>query len=295
MVVSGSVLANDAGPGTLTAGPASIASANGGHVAMSASGTFLYTPPVGFAGPSDSFGYTLTDGNGVTDNAVVTINLGSVVWYVNSAAAAGDGRSHSPFNAMPAAATAAQANQIVYVHAGSPAGSYTAKAGQTVWGAGAAFNIRGLTITAGAHPLVQGTIVLADNTLIRALRVNGGAGAAISANGLTGTETLNDVSITGGATGLDLTNVGGTLNMIGGSIAGVTAGAVSPGSMIPATGSISQGSATTPSAPIRNCSISTTWSRSGSYGSTTTAWPRSSTSRTRSALMPPAKRACRSR
>ncbi len=225
VVVSGSVLANDAGPGTLTAGPASIASANGGHVAMSASGTFLYTPPVGFAGPSDSFGYTLTDGNGVTDNAVVTINLGSVVWYVNSAAAAGDGRSHSPFNAMPAAATAAQANQIVYVHAGSPPGSYTAKAGQTVWGAGAAFNIRGLTITAGAHPLVQGTIVLADNTLIRALRVNGGAGAAISANGLTGTETLNDVSITGGATGLDLTNVGGTLNMIGGSIAGVTAGA----------------------------------------------------------------------
>jgi hypothetical protein len=37
-----------------------------------------------------------------------------------------------------------------------------------------------------------------------------------------------------------------------------TSGALSPCSMMPATGSSSQGWSITPSAPIRNCSISTT-------------------------------------
>ena len=37
-----------------------------------------------------------------------------------------------------------------------------------------------------------------------------------------------------------------------------TSGALSPLSMMPATGSSSQGSSTTPSAPTRNCSTSTT-------------------------------------
>ncbi len=47
-----------------------------------------------FAGPTDSFSYTLTDGNGVTNTATVTINLSGLVWYVNSSGGNGDGRSH---------------------------------------------------------------------------------------------------------------------------------------------------------------------------------------------------------
>ena len=38
-------------------------------------GTFTYTPNVGFAGLTDTFTYTLTDGNGVTNTGTVTINL----------------------------------------------------------------------------------------------------------------------------------------------------------------------------------------------------------------------------
>ena len=226
IVVAGSVLTNDSGAGTLTAGPASIASANGGQVTMSSNGSFLYTPAVGFAGPSDAFTYTVTDANSATDTAVATINMSGVVWYVNAAAAGGgDGRSHSPFNAMPAAATAAQTNQIIYVHAGSPAGATVLKASQTLWGAGAAYALNGLTIPATAAPTLQGTVTLANGVLVNSLAVNGGGSAAIAATGLTGTEWLNAVSITGGSSGLSLTNLAGTFSMVGGSISGVTAGA----------------------------------------------------------------------
>lgn len=225
VVVSGSVLSNDGGPGTLTAGPASIATTQGGQVAMSTTGTFLYTPPVGFAGPSDSFTYTLTDGNGLTDTAVVTINLGGVVWYVDAAASAGDGRSHNPFNAMPAASTAAQAGHAIYLHQGSPAGATTLKTGQTLWGAGAAFTLNGLVIPATTAPTLQGTVTLADNVAVNSLSVNGGAGPAISASGLAGTELLNAVSVLGGSRGLDLDNLGGTLTVTGGSITGVASDA----------------------------------------------------------------------
>ena len=191
---------------------------------MNANGSFIYTPAAGFAGPSDSFTYTLT-GAGGADTAVVTINLSGVVWYVNAAAGPGDGRSHSPFNAMTPVGIAAQPNQTIYVHAGAPGGSTTLKTGQVLWGAGATFASSGLTIPAAAAPMLQGTVTLANGVLLNALSVNGGAGAAIAANGLTGTETLNNVAIVGGATGLSLTALGGTLSMTGGGITGVTAGA----------------------------------------------------------------------
>ena len=66
------VLSNDAGPGALTV--AVLANPTNGAVTLNPDGTFTYTPNVNFAGPSDSFTYTLTDGNGATNTATVTIN-----------------------------------------------------------------------------------------------------------------------------------------------------------------------------------------------------------------------------
>lgn len=225
VVLAGTVLSNDSGPGTLTAGPANIASTNGGQVALSSNGTFLYTPAVGFAGPSDTFTYTLTDGNGATSTAVTTISLSGVVWYVNAAGAAGDGRSHSPANTMNAAAASAQTNQVIYVHAGAPTGATALKANQRLQGAGESFTLNGLTIAAGAAPTLHGTVTLADNVVVRALQVDGGAGPAIAGTGLSGTEALTSVSVVGGSAGLSLTNVGGTVTTTGGTIAGVASGA----------------------------------------------------------------------
>lgn len=226
VVVAGSVLSNDGGPGSLTAGPANIATTNGGQVAMASDGTFLYTPAVGFAGPADTFTYTLTDGNGATDTAVVTINMSGVVWFVNATAGAGDGRSHSPFNSVSAATTAAQIQQYVYVHSGSPSGAAVLKTGQTLWGAGDTFVLNGLTIPASTTPTLSGTVTLANGAAVRAVAINAGGAPAVTANGLSGAETLTNVTITGGTVGLNLINLGGSLSVNGGAISGVSAGGV---------------------------------------------------------------------
>ena len=225
VVVSGSVLTNDTGTATLTAGPANIASTNGGAVAMASNGSFLYTPPVGFAGPSDTFTYTVTDGNALTDTAVVTINMSGVVWYVNPGGAAGDGRSSSPFNSMTAASTAAQASQAIYVHAGTAGGATTLKSGQVLAGAGAIFLLNGLTIAATSPPVLTGTVTLANGVQVSALNISSGASPAVSASGLSGVETITNVAITGGSQGYSLTNLGGTLTISGGSITGIASGA----------------------------------------------------------------------
>jgi hypothetical protein len=224
VVVAGTVLSNDAGPGALSAGPASIASSNGGLVTMAANGTFLYTPAAGYAGASDTFTYTLTDGNGVTNTATVTIGLSGVVWYVSAGAVGGDGRSNTPYGTMTAAATAAQAGQIIYVHPGSPSGATALKAGQRLQGAGEVFSQAGLTIAAGAAPTLTGTVTLADNVVVRALTVNAGASASFAGSGLAGVESLTNVTIAGGSPGLSLTSVGGTFTTSGGSISGVGSG-----------------------------------------------------------------------
>ena len=226
VVVAGSVLSNDAGPGSLTAGPANIATTNGGQVAMASNGTFLYTPAVGFAGPADTFTYTLTDGNGATDTAVVTINMSGVVWFVNAAAGAGDGRSHSPFNSVGAASTAAQIQQYVYIHSGNPSGAAVLKTGQTLWGAADTFVLNGLTIPASTPPTLSSTVTLANGAAVRAVAINAGGAPAVTASGLSGTETLTNVTVTGGTVGLNLVNLGGSLSVNGGAISGVSAGGV---------------------------------------------------------------------
>ena len=71
------VKTGDNGPGTLTITFPATAP-NGIIVEGATDGTFTYTPNLGFAGLSDTFTYTLTDGNGVTNTGTVTINLSSV-------------------------------------------------------------------------------------------------------------------------------------------------------------------------------------------------------------------------
>ncbi len=224
VVVAGSVLSNDLGTG-LIASPASIASTNGGQVTMNASGTFLYTPAAGFAGPSDTFTYTATDSNGLTDTAVVTINLVGLVWYVDDVVSAGDGRSNSPFNSLAAAVTAATTGQNIYVHEGTYTGAVTL-GGEVVRGAGLAFTIGSLSLPAGTNPVLNETLTLTNGSAVHGLTVHGNASPAIAAGGaLTTTATLNAVSISGGASGLTLTGVPGTITVTGGTFTGVTAGA----------------------------------------------------------------------
>lgn len=222
VIVSGSVLDNDiaiATPLTL----AVTVPPDHGQVSLNSNGTFLYTPSAGYAGPSDTFTYRLTDANGVSGTATVTIGLSNIVWYVNaSAAGGGSGRSHAPFTTI-AAALAVSGTGPIHVASGSYAGPLTLAASQRIWGAGSAFVLGGLTIPGTANPVVSGTITLSAGAQLNTLTINGGSGTAVAGGaGVTGTVTLTGVSITGGATGLSLTNVPGNVLVNGGAFSGVT-------------------------------------------------------------------------
>ena len=177
-------------------------------------GTFIYTPALNFGGPTDTFTYTLTDGNGVTNTGTVTINLSNIVWYVNSSGGAGDGRSHNPFNTLNAAATPSGSTHIIYVHSGgaTTTGNLAMDANQTLHGQGATFTLNGLTIAAGTRPTLTGTVTLADNTTVRAVNFTPSGIPAMAASGVSFAQpvTIDQVNVTGGTSALSLTNVTAT-------------------------------------------------------------------------------------
>ena len=79
--VRGNVLFNDSDPDgdPLTAVMGTLPAH--GAVILNSDGTFTYTPGPSFAG-SDSFGYTLDDGEGGTDSAVVTVTLATTPRFI---------------------------------------------------------------------------------------------------------------------------------------------------------------------------------------------------------------------
>jgi VCBS repeat-containing protein len=127
LATAGTVLGNDTDPDTpsgLTAGPATISSANCAgcnNVALNANGTFTYDPPADFTG-TDTFTYTVNDNDSdappnQTDTATVSIQVfGPVVWYVDVDAAAPPagqgGRSHSPFQSLAPLTTGGSADGL---------------------------------------------------------------------------------------------------------------------------------------------------------------------------------------
>ena len=208
------VKTGDNGPGALTVTFPGT-STNGGTIAEGTTdGTFLYTPALNFGGPTDTFTYTLTDGNGVTNTGTVTINLSNIVWYVNGSGGAGDGRSHSPFNTLNAAATPSGSTHIIYVHSGgaTTTGNLAMDANQTLQGQGAIFTLNGLTIPAGTRPTLTGTVTLADNSTVRAVNFTPSGIPAMAASGVSFAQpvTIDQVNVTGGTSAVSLTNVTAT-------------------------------------------------------------------------------------
>jgi hypothetical protein len=212
---SDNVKAGDNGPGALSV-MFPPTSANGTIAEGGTDGTFIYTPNAGFAGPSDSFTYTLMDGNGVTNVGIVTINLSNVVWYVNSGVGIdGDGRSHNPFNNLASAGPASAANSVIYVHTGAATtpGNLAMDANQTLHGQGAAFSLNGLMILAGTRPTLTGTVMLANNTAVTAVNFAPSGIPAMTASGVTGSVAIDQVNVTGGTNALSLTNVNAPLTV----------------------------------------------------------------------------------
>lgn len=257
-VAAPGVLANDTDGenNPLQAVPGTYPTTAGGSVTIDADGSFSYLSAAGYVGP-DSFSYTVTDG---ADSVTATATMTSTyrVWYVDNAAAApGDGRDASPFNALAGAEAASTAGETVFVRTGAAPydGGFTLKTSQSLTGQGVPSSVtatlNGQTVVllaAGSAPTItQGsgaTIQLATNNVVQGVDVTSAAGAGIAGSGF-GTLTVGSVSVsaTGGpaldlssgdvagsfgalssagsaGAGIRLLGVGGSFSAAGGSITG---------------------------------------------------------------------------
>ncbi|HZE13107.1 MAG TPA: right-handed parallel beta-helix repeat-containing protein, partial [Chthoniobacterales bacterium] len=256
--------------------------AQGGTVVMTVSGTdigkFAYNPPAGFEG-SDTFTYRLSDNTNATSaatnrTATVTIPVSGMVWFINNAAGAGDGRLSSPFNTLAAFQAvndgvgnhpAASDNIFIYESATDYTGPVTLLNNQKLIGQDATASlatITGLNPPSGsaAFPAMNsgnGTIVNVTTTAagtnaiqiantasatIRGLTMGNTTGASLANAGAGfGTLTVSDVSKNGTGAALNLTS--GTLNGTFGSISSTNSAATGI-SLSSVAGSLTSGSTT---------------------------------------------------
>ena len=252
------LLTNDFDPDTsgssgLTASGPTTGPTNG-QATVSANGDFTYNPNPGFTG-SDSFTYTVTDANGKTDTATMTITVGpTLIWFINNTAAGGgDGRITSPFNSIAAfnAGAADDPGDIIFIYNGT--GTYTG--GITLLNTqkliGQGFSLATETgappagsdalPAAGSTPTIDNAgsniITVGQNNTLRGFNTgnSGAAGTDISGTSF-GTLTVSNLSINGDGRALNLTtgtlaaavanilasntgtNAGLVLNGVGGSL-----------------------------------------------------------------------------
>jgi hypothetical protein len=226
-----SALDGDSDPngGTLSTTPATITTTAGGTVTLAGDGTFVYQPPTGFSGASDSFTYEVDTSEGTSAQASATIYFGSDarVWYAySSAPAGGDGSSTAPFDSLTAATAAAGPDDYIFLYGSTTpyAGGESLGADETLVGQPAGLTVDsedllaassgqsaeitsgGVGLTLGGGDELDGVTI--ENTTGDAVSMGNGAfviqdvtitdagGNAISAQG-DATLTVTDSQITG--------------------------------------------------------------------------------------------------
>ncbi|MBR1215629.1 Ig-like domain-containing protein [Bradyrhizobium sp. JYMT SZCCT0180] len=248
-VITGNILANDSdadgGPLTVVAG--TITTAQGGTVTLDADGGFVYVPlpnTDGTVDASDSFTYTVTDGNAAGQNgtatATVTINFvpNSTIWYVDASYAGAngpsDGSSLRPFtdfsqlNGAGGAGDVDSAGDTIFVYDGTYTGNLELEASQKLYGerhgldapdgGGGAGTTTLLASNAGAGlTQINGTITASSDNSIQA--ISWGSSAGVS---LTGTNVGNlHVNDANAASAGSINNTTASAVNINGSTAGM--------------------------------------------------------------------------
>lgn len=217
VVAAAGVLANDrdvddaAGPSSLAVTAFDATSAAGGPVAVAADGSFTYTSPPGFEG-IDTFSYTVTDDEGQTDDATVTVVVESIIWFVdNTVAPGGAGTSDDPFHALASAELASSDGHIIRVRRGDGTDTnhdvgIDLKPRQKLIGAGVALVVGGIVLEPSdplGPPIISHTdhvVDLADEVEVRGVAIEANAVAAehgIRGIGVSGQIQISDVAVTG--------------------------------------------------------------------------------------------------
>jgi VCBS repeat-containing protein len=236
---TGSVLDNDTDvddlESSLTVTAATFASGDGGSVTIASNGTFTYTPPIadndpGPADTSDTFTYTVSDTHGGSDTVTVTITFqAQVVWYVKAGGAAGDGRSHNPFNSLAALTTAGASDvrdgvgDIIFVYQGTgdTTGGLVLEGSQKLYGQphGLTVGAQSLVAAGGSNPNITGGVVLANSAQVLAVNLGNASSSSLSGSGTTvtvgGAGSTNNVAVnnqTGKA--IDVSNTTGSMTFV---------------------------------------------------------------------------------
>jgi uncharacterized repeat protein (TIGR01451 family) len=268
-----SILANDTPTSGVTINTSGT-SLQGGTVVVALDGKFMYTPAPGYEG-ADSFTYTISNASGTSNSATVSFTVAGMIWFINSAAGAGDGRLATPFNSVSSFQAvndgignhpAAGDNIFIYENAASYTGPITLLSNQKLIGQDATATlaaISGVSVPADSFPLpVMNTgapattlnsaattnVVLnavGTGNTVRGLTVTTGALTTKGISGSSfGTLTTADLIISGSGPALDLTtgSLSGSFNSISssGGANGIRLSAINSASTIPfGTGALS--------------------------------------------------------
>src|SRR4051812_9719556 len=210
----------------VTAG--TFATSQGGSVTIAADGSFIYTPQTGDQNLTDTFSYTVTDGDGLASTGLVSINLGARVWYVDSTYAGAngpeDGSSFKPFNALSdiSGATGPDAiGDIIFIieRAGDYDGNLTLLNNQQLYGSGTALTVNTIVINAaGGSNTTMVTTAASTNSItlgggtgntVTGFTIGNTTGSKISGTAF-GTLTISNVTMSGSGQALNLNT--GTVN-----------------------------------------------------------------------------------
>jgi VCBS repeat-containing protein len=259
--ISGSLLtgATDVdGPNALTTVAVTNQATTHGHVTISTSGEFSYTPTAGYIG-SDSFNYTITDGNAPTPGTVsgsVTIDVATPkVWYVNADAVTdGDGTSANPFNTLTHFQNSGVGNNVdgagdtIFLYNATNhytgASTLTLENNEKLVGQDVGLIVNGTTLETATNvngAIIDGGVVLnsgtTGNTISGVTLGNTGAGTALSGTGF-GTLTIDHTVVNTDNNGMILTN--GAFGS-GAAFTSFTSGGATDVSLTNVTGSVNLG------------------------------------------------------
>jgi VCBS repeat-containing protein len=238
------------GPNALTFVPGTITTTDGGKVVLQADGDFVFTPKVGDTNASDSFSFTVTDGNSPTAGTVTataTIALqGPHIWYVDASASAvgADGSSEHPFTSLAPlngvgnnGATTGDvdsAGDIIFLANGTYTGGITLEnneqlisqsAGLVVADGGGGAGTVTLVAASGSNAVVQGGVVLGTGNNIQGIDFGATSGFALSGSSV-GTVHVDDTThgVINNASGGGV-SIGGSSNVLNIDFTSVTTGA----------------------------------------------------------------------
>jgi VCBS repeat-containing protein len=261
--ISGSLLtgATDEDGNTLTVVAQNGAATAHGTVTVTTTGEFTYLPNPAFTG-SDTFNYTVSDGNGGTDTKLVTINVATPkVWYVNADAATdGDGTSDNPFKTLDHFLNDAApghnvdgANDIIFLYNAtnhysySGAGTLTLENNEKLIGQDVGLLVNGTQLEAATGvngAIIDGGVVLnsgaTSNTISGVTLGNAGVAGALSGSGF-GTLNVDNTVVNTTNNGMILSN--GAFGA-GATFTSFTSGGATDVSLTNVTGSVDLGTGT---------------------------------------------------